>query len=229
MTPLKEIGEMRFSEAKEGGKDYFFKPSFAAMLAIGEPSEIVSIFSLIHGSEIQPLLNKVAQIPIMLSQKMMDDFFRLPSEEILTTAMRVLHCCYIGEDDLAPLIGEWKGWKKCVVYRPGALPKDDIIILAQQLMQHGVIGKAKVRRLQRHESNEYSKEFKAIDYIIAACNHFGINREEASGMTMTEFALRLAAKYPNEKGFTREEYDATADAFLAKQEKRRAKAKQKQL
>lgn len=28
---------------------------------------------------------------------------------------------------------------------------------------------------------------------------------------MTEFALMLNAKYPNQKGFTREEYDAVMD------------------
>jgi hypothetical protein len=32
------------------------------------------------------------------------------------------------------------------------MPKNDIIVLAQHLMQHGIIGKAKVRQLQRHET-----------------------------------------------------------------------------
>ena len=228
MTPLKEIGEMRLSEAREGGKDYFFKPSFGAMTAIGSPEEIVNTFSLIHGSEIQQLLSNISQLRQPIPQHMMASIFSRPSDAILTAAMDVMRCCYAGEDNLAPLIGEWKGWKTCVVYRPGALPKDDIIILAQQMMQHGVIGKAKVRRLQRHESNEYSNEFKALDYIIAACNHFGVSREEASNMTMTEFTLRLAAKYPNEKGFTKEESDAIADDYLAKQAARRARAKQNQ-
>lgn len=228
MTPLKEIGEMRLSEAVEDGRDYFFKPSFAAMSAIGTPEEIVTTFSLIHGAGIQQLLSKLSLSRLNLSQQMMNSIFSMPGNELLSAAMDVMQCCYTGNGDLAPLIGEWKGWKNCIVYRPGALPKDDIIILAQQLMQHGVIGKAKVRRLQRHETNEYATEFKAVDYIIAACNHFGISRDEASGMTMTEFTLRLAAKYPNEKGFTREEYDATADAYLAKQAERRAKARQKQ-
>ena len=39
---------------------------------------------------------------------------------------------------------------------------------------------------------------------------------------MTEFTQLLAAKYPDQKGFTREEYDSVADDFLAKQAARRA-------
>ncbi|MCL7648079.1 DUF6246 family protein, partial [Enterobacter hormaechei] len=37
------------------------------------------------------------------------------------------------------------------------------------------------------------------------------SREEAENLTMTEFAMMLNAKYPDQKGFTREEYDAVMD------------------
>ncbi|KUQ43263.1 hypothetical protein AWI16_14940 [Enterobacter ludwigii] len=65
-----------------------------------------------------------------------------------------------------------------------------------------------------------------LGYISAARNHFGMSRAEASQLTMTEFQMLLAAKYPDQKGFTREEYDSIADDYLAKQAARRAKAKQ---
>ncbi|MBE3275829.1 hypothetical protein IMW81_28275, partial [Klebsiella pneumoniae] len=64
------------------------------------------------------------------------------------------------------------------------------------------------RKLQRYETNETTAEFRAADYIMAARNHFGISREEAENLTMTEFSLLLNAKYPNQKGFTREEFDS---------------------
>ena len=83
-----------------------------------------------------------------------------------------------------------------------------MVIVAQNLMMHGIIGKAKVRKLQRYETNETTAEFRAADYIMAARNHFGISREEAENLTMTEFSLLLNAKYPNQKGFTREEFDS---------------------
>lgn len=222
MNPLTDIGEMRLSEAREGGRDYFFKPSFEAMSAIGTPEEIVSTFSLIHGAGIQEVIDRVSRLPNALPKHMLNALFQMPGEKILTASMDVLRCCYRGSDELTSLIGEWKGWSNCVVYRPGALKKEDIIVLAQQLMQHGVVGKAKIRKLQRHETNEYSTDFKAIDYIIAARNHFGMSRDDAANLTMTEFTLLLAAKYPDQKGFTKEEYDSVADDFLAQQAKKRA-------
>ena len=51
-----------------------------------------------------------------------------------------------------------------------------------------------------------------------------MNRAEASQLTMTEFQMLLAAKYPDQKGFTRDEYDSIADDYLKKQAARRAKA-----
>lgn len=226
MTPLTSIGEMSFSEAREGGRDYFFKPSFSAMNALGTPAEIVSIFSLIHGSNIQETLGRLALANVTLPPRVVNATLQRQSDEILTAAMHVMQCCYTGDYDLQPLIGEWKGWKHCVVYRPGELPKDFIIAVAQTLMQHGVIGKAKVRRLQRNESNAYSQAFEVSDYIIAARNHFGMSRDDAASLTMTEFTLLLSAKYPEQKGLTKDEYDAVAESHLARQAARRAKSKQ---
>jgi hypothetical protein len=34
------------------------------------------------------------------------------------------------------------------------MPPENMVIIAQNLMMHGIIGKAKVRKLQRHETNE---------------------------------------------------------------------------
>lgn len=45
------------------------------------------------------------------------------------------------------------------------MPVSDIIVLDQALITHGIIGKAKVRKLQRHETNSYVNEFKAFEYI----------------------------------------------------------------
>jgi hypothetical protein len=38
----------------------------------------------------------------------------------------------------------------------------------------------------------------------------------ASQLTMTEFQMLLSAKYPEQKGFTRDEYDAIADDYMAR-------------
>lgn len=222
MTPLLEIGEIGLSNSAEGGRDYLLRPSFEAMNRIGSPTEIVQMYADIHGSEAHQLIELCSAGPRITSAWLGASMNRV-AERLLSKAMHVLQSCC--EDDLTAVIGEWKGWKRCVVYRPGLMPRGDIIILAQSLMQHGLVGKAKVRRLQRNESSETTAEFRAFDYISAARSHFGMGREEASSLTMTEFQLLLAQKYPEQKGFTRAEYDAVTDDFLAKQAARRARAK----
>lgn len=223
MTALTDIGEFVYSDSRTEGKDYFFRPSFAAMTRIGSPEDIVRTYATVHGSEVALLLEvctgKLRSIPSWILPS-----FNRAAEKILTACMHVLQACC--DEELTPVIGEWKGWRHCVVYRPGQMPKNDIIVLAQHLMQHGIVGKARVRQLQRHETGERTTEFKAFDYISAARSHFGMNRAEASQLTMTEFQMLLAAKYPDQKGFTRDEYDSIADEYLAKQAARRAKAKQ---
>jgi len=221
MTALTDIGELSVSDSLTGGKDYLLRPSFEAMTRIGTPEEIVQAYATIHGSDVSRLIEACAgtlhRLPDWLSPS-----FNRAAEKLLSTSMHVLQACC--DADLTPMIGEWKGWRHCIVYRSGQLPKNDIIVLAQHLIQHGVVGKAKVRQLQRHESGERTSEFKAFDYISAARSHFGMNRAEASQLTMTEFQMLLAAKYPDQKGFTRAEYDAVADDYLKKQAARRAKA-----
>lgn len=225
MTALKEIGEIGISDSREGGKDFLLRPSFAAMARLGEPAEIVRIYGTVNGSDTQQLLVACAGalkcVPAWVSPS-----FNLLSERLLSAAMHVMQACC--EEDLTAIIGEWKGWSRYVVYRPGMMPRNDIVVIAQQLMQHGVIGKAKVRRLQRHESGETTSEFRAFDYISAARSHFGMRRDEAAALTMTEFQLLLAAKYPDQNGFTREEYDAVADDYLARKAGRIAKEKRNQ-
>lgn len=225
MTALKEIGEIGISDSREGGKDFLLRPSFAAMARLGEPAEIVRIYGTVNGSDAQQLLVACAGalkcIPAWVSPS-----FNLLADRLLSAAMLVVQSCC--EEDLTAIIGEWKGWSRYVVYRPGMMPRNDIVVIAQQLMQHGVVGKAKVRRLQRHESGETTSEFRAFDYISAARLHFGMRRDEAAALTMTEFQLLLAAKYPDQKGFTREEYDAVADDYLARKAGRIAKEKRNQ-
>lgn len=221
MTALIDIGEVSISDSRDGGKDYLLSPSFEAMTRIGNPNEIVEAYAIVHGSELNGLLTGYASAFWRLPDWLSSSLYRV-AEKMLSTSMRVIQACC--QDDLTPMIGEWKGWKSCVVYRPGQMPRNDIIVMAQHMLQHGVVGKAKVRRLQRHETGETTNSFSAFDYISAARSHFGMSRDEASKLTMTEFQFLLAAKYPDQKGFTREEYESVADDFLARQAARRARA-----
>lgn len=232
MTPLKEIGELVISDAKN---DYFFRPSFVNMAKIGEPKEIVETFAELHDSGDAELVSgELLRIstqnqwlraiysvetgkednPYWLIQYLMSD---IRSKGIVMSAMNVLQACC--DKDLKPIIGELRPSKrsgKTFAYLAGSMPIIDMIVIARSLITHGIIGKAKVRKLQRHESGSYVSEFNAFEYISAARNHFGMNRTEAEQLSMTEFQLMLAAKYPDQKGLTSEEYDAVADDYLAK-------------
>ncbi|HDT5900549.1 TPA: hypothetical protein QHC20_005093 [Raoultella ornithinolytica] len=215
MTPIKELGECLIGT---DDREFFFRPSFRAMARIGEPAEIVQTFYDLLSDDVTPLLQRAAEAYIS------DEYSRLPdcvlryiqsgllARKAIMAAHTVLTACC--DDDISDLVG-WmrpgKGRKRGFVWRPGSLPPENMVIIARNLMMHGIVGKAKVRKLQRYETNETTSEFRATDYIMAARNHFGISREEAENLTMTEFALMLNAKYPNQKGFTREEFDTVME------------------
>ncbi|KZR04265.1 hypothetical protein A3N63_21145 [Klebsiella aerogenes] len=230
MTPVKEFGECLITS---GDKEYFFRPSLLAMMRIGEPAEIVQTYYDLCNDEATPLIKLAAQVYIR------DEYSRLPdcvlryiqsgllSRKAVMAAHAVLTACC--DDDIGELVG-WmklgKFRKRGFMWRPGAMPAPEMIIVAQNLMLHGIIGKAKVRKLQRHETSDTTNEFRASEYIVAARNHFGISKEEAWQLTMTEFQLMIIAKYPEQKGYTREEYDHAADDYFARRKRRQAKAHQ---
>lgn len=222
MTPLKEIGECLITV---GDDDYFFRPSFANMTRIGEPAEIVQAFYDLHNDEVTPLFQRAmeayGEIPAWLYQYANSKQISKPA---MMAAISVITACC--DKDATRLVGEiipGKTGKWTFVYRKGLMHPIDMIFIAQSLITHGVIGKAKVRQLQRNESTQGTTEFSAFEYISAARNHFGISRAEAEQLSMTEFTLMLAAKYPDQKGLTRDEYQAVTDDYLAKKARKLAK------
>ncbi|QDL32375.1 DUF6246 family protein [Serratia liquefaciens] len=223
MTPMTEIGEMVISDSD---RDYFFRPSFANMTRIGSPAAIVERFAELHTSDAPRLLESAIEaygsVPGWLLAHINAPSF---SSDAIFAGMIVLQACC--DDDISALVGELrpsKRGKRAFVFRRGRMPTSDIIVLAQALITHGIIGKAKVRKLQRHESNSYVNEFKAFEYISAARNHFSMPRAEAEQLTMTDFQLLLAEKYPEQKGYTREEYDNAADDYFARRARKLAKS-----
>ncbi|HDW0019279.1 DUF6246 family protein [Enterobacter kobei] len=223
MTPLKEIGECLISVNKD---DYFFRPSFINMTRIGEPADIVQAFYDLHHDEVSELMERAmvsyGHIPEWLVQHIKSSTYGRAAILAAGTVMEA--CC---DDDISVLIGDLRparAGRRPFKIRRGEMDEFDMVVIAQSLITHGIIGKAKVRKLQRHESGETTTEFNAFEYICAARNHFGMSRAEAEQLSMTEFQLLIAAKYPDQKGFTKDEYDAVADDYLAKKAKRLARA-----
>lgn len=219
MTPYKEIGECLISF---GDRDYFFRPSFSNMMRIGEPEAIVQTFYDLHNDEYTSLIRRAIAAYGGIPQWLMAYIGRRQfNKSVIYSAMNVMSACC--DDNISALIGELRPGRTgrwSFVYRQGAMPVKDMVLIAQSLIQHGIIGKAKVRKLQRHEGNEATSGFNAFEYISAARTGLELSRDEAEKLTMTEFQMLLAAKFPDQKGFTKEEYDAVADDYLARKARR---------
>ena len=126
------------------------------------------------------------------------------------------------------LIGSWKPTPRGVKYVTGRMPVNDIIIIARNLMEHGIIGKSPLKVPQRSENQKRTtSELRMSDYIISARTHFGITREEAEDLTMTEYQQMIKSKYPEPEGMTREQYDASYERAKLNKQKLKEKAARK--
>lgn len=224
-TPLTEIGEMRISLSD---KSFFFKPSFRAMNEIGTPKEIVEVYAKLNGIDYVAPLQHVEYLPFGAQMQVMKTISKpVYGRHVLSAAYIVMQSCC--EDDVSVLIGGWKPTPRGVRYVPGIMPVSDIIIIARNLMQHGIIGKSPLKVPERLEEQgkKTTNEFHASQYIISARTHFDMTRDEAENLSMTEFQMMIKNKYPEPKGLTKEERAAEYDQAKADRERMKALAERK--
>lgn len=224
-TPLTEIGEMRISLSD---RSFFFKPSFRAMNEIGTPKEIVEVYARLNGIDYVAPLQHVEYLPFGAQMQVMKTICKpVYGRHVLSAAYIVMQSCC--EDDISVLIGGWKPTPRGVRYVPGIMPVSDIIIIARNLMQHGIIGKSPLKVPERLEEQgkKTTNEFHASQYIISARTHFDMTRDEAENLSMTEFQMMIKNKYPEPKGLTKEERAAEYDQAKADRERMKALAERK--
>lgn len=224
-TPLTEIGEMRISLSD---RSFFFKPSFRAMNSIGTPKEIVEVYAKLNGIDYVAPLQHVEYLPFGAQMQVMKTISKpVYGRHVLSAAYIVMQSCC--EDDISVLIGGWKPTPRGVRYVPGIMPVSDIIIIARNLMQHGIIGKSPLKVPERLEEQgkKTTNEFHASQYIISARTHFDMTRDEAENLSMTEFQMMIKNKYPEPKGLTKEERAAEYDQAKADRERMKALAERK--
>lgn len=224
-TPLTEIGEMRISLSD---RSFFFKPSFRAMNEIGTPKEIVEVYAKLNGIDYIAPLQRVEYLPFGAQMQVMKTISKpVYGRHVLSAAYIVMQSCC--EDDVSVLIGGWKPTPRGVRYVPGIMPVSDIIIIARNLMQHGIIGKSPLKVPERLEEQgkKTTNEFHASQYIISARTHFDMTRDEAENLSMTEFQMMIKNKYPEPKGLTKEERAAEYDQAKADRERMKALAERK--
>lgn len=225
-TPLTEIGELRISLAD---KSFFFKPSFAAMGEIGTPKEIVEMYATLNGAEYLQVMQHIEGLPFGAQMQVMKTVGKpVFGRQVLSAAYIVMQACC--KEDISVLIGGWKPTARGVRYVPGLMPVNDIIIIARNLLDHGIIGKSPLKVPQRSESQpKTTTEFSVSQYIISARTHFGMTRDEAEDLSMTEFQQMIKNKYPEPPGNTREEHKALyndAKVMRAKLAAKHAKRKE---
>lgn len=224
-TPLTEIGEMRISLSD---RSFFFKPSFRAMNEIGTPKEIVEVYAKLNGIDYVAPLQHVEYLPFGAHMQVMKTISKpVYGRHVLSAAYIVMQSCC--EDDISVLIGGWKPTPRGVRYVPGIMPVSDIIIIARNLMQHGIIGKSPLKVPERLEEQgkKTTNEFHASQYIISARTHFDMTRDDAENLSMTEFQMMIKNKYPEPKGLTKEERAAEYDQAKADRERMKALAERK--
>lgn len=224
-TPLTEIGEMRISLSD---RSFFFKPSFRAMNEIGTPKEIVEVYARLNGIDYVAPLQHVEYLPFGAQMQVMKTISKPAyGRHVLSAAYIVMQSCC--EDDISVLIGGWKPTPRGVRYIPGIMPVSDIIIIARNLMQHGIIGKSPLKVPERLEEQgkKTTNEFHASQYIISARTHFDMTRDEAENLSMTEFQMMIKNKYPEPKGLTKEERAAEYDQAKTDRERMKALAERK--
>lgn len=224
-TPLTEIGEMRISLSD---RSFFFKPSFRAMNEIGTPKEIVEVYARLNGIDYVAPLQHVECLPFGAQMQVMKTISKpVYGRHVLSAAYIVMQSCC--EDDISVLIGGWKPTPRGVRYVPGIMPVSDIIIIARNLMQHGIIGKSPLKVPERLEEQgkKTTNEFHASQYIISARTHFDMTRDEAENLSMTEFQMMIKNKYPEPKGLTKEERAAEYDQAKADRDRMKALSERK--
>lgn len=223
-TPLKEIGEMAITH---NGVTYFFKPTLSAMYNLGDPEEIVRIFSELHLNHLQNITQYAMEVGGFTASYILDTI-RSPviGQSILVNAIAVLsNCCEHNQDELHNLIGYWTlNANDKLVYKRGAMYIEDIIVLARRLMQHGTIGccELPLNEKQKEDSKQYTAAFNAVDYINFARTHLKLSYDEAAYLTMTEMQLLLKQLLPEEKPvghFTDKEYNDIMEQYYKDREK----------
>lgn len=193
------IGEVGVSS---GDFNIVFRPSLLAISRLGSPKQIIETFFNLTC----PPWN------------------RQQSRAQFRAALNVLACCSVGElDDLDRLVGYYGDR---LLYRPGAMPLNDIVTIAQHLIRHGVSG-VSPKGDEPMVKGEPMREFDAAKFAAMAVAHLGMSESEAWSLTMTSLLSALHSKFPPDKtsaaSITEKQYTDSMDWLKRVNAQRNAK------
>lgn len=180
MGALVHIGEVGIHHA---GGSLILRPSLLAMSRLGEPKEIVSTLSVVFGEGIncKPGARQLRG-------------WKLAHQNQLRAALQVWHACAPEDADLDWITGWFSirgGWNM------GRTDPADVILIAQSLLRHGVLGDPEPRDESEPERDEdFSPGFDCRHHAALAMGHLSLSEAQAWDMTMTGLRVALEAKYP---------------------------------
>lgn len=199
-------------KVKFQNQEYTFTPSFENITKIGSPSDIIQAFCDV---------NHISYLEWIKTYSLRDSSIdkqcaKYSGHNALQAAVLVLRSCCT--TDCTPMVGSFRMGKKAY-YQVGFESPDKIIILAQHLLKHGIIGESK-----RKSTNSRAKklpEFNAVEYVDLARIHLDLSRDEAWSLTMTEFVKLFEMKFPDSQDKEPDTYQLNKDEYM----KKRAEAK----
>ncbi|EJG2168484.1 TPA: hypothetical protein MYO58_001713 [Citrobacter freundii] len=201
---MKAITDIGQAVILAGGKEIFLNPSFLAMSRIGSPEQIVDAFVKVHGGHYPKHLISDAQIMKVVNARCF--------AEMAASAASVVRNC--SEGNIAEVIGSYSvNAAGRLLFKPGAIPIEDVIQLARHLMLHGVMGDQPPGEFEG-KKEEYSDKFDVRTFVYTAVAHLGMGESDAWNMTMTSFRAAMNAKFPQKektKVPTQEKYDEVMD------------------
>jgi len=170
------------AEIEWQGEKYRLAPTFANIAKLGTPIEIVELFKSFSNTDIV--------------------WYKF------TAAINILNACsdkYI-PNELVGYVEFDDDQDRFIYHHPchGLPMLDDVITLANHCLLHGIIGK-----IDKKIDGEPMTEFDAYAFIELARVHLDMSRDEAAGLTMTEFVRMMNVKFPpkKEEGLSVEEND----------------------
>lgn len=161
--------------------------------------------------------------------EIVDVFARVMAGD-LADCVAVLYAC--ADEDVSDLAGALEAQEegKPLRYVPGTLPVEHVVLLAQSLVRHGIVGVAKEQPRPADHEPEYMREFDAREHAALAMAHLGLIEREAWNMTMTGLVAALRAKFPpsakdspGSRAPSKEELDASMEWFEKVEAARAAK------
>lgn len=166
------------------GREYILRPSFYSMQRIGSPEEI----------------KDTAEWCLSASQRIAAGQMLIRDE--LYACLHVLQsCCDL--DIPHELFGYYdvdeineKEW----LFVEGAAPVENLVILANLMLNNGMNGKPSAFMMRRAKTNKAKPSlFDPLEFVSSAVCHLGLSFDDAWKLTMIQLQRAIENKFPEDK------------------------------